>query len=162
MSADGPHDRWWHVLLTFVPRETYLKATRVAADAQSAYCDEKDKADYLDSLMRTQKDYIHSLEAARQAEVAETVQVRVALNRVAEYADGIAMTQPLPLLVDGLARDHEELESRIEAVLDLILVRRDINHLAHDSPEYDTLNRIAGLLQGQIDRVPNTPEGLQP
>lgn len=156
--ADNP-ERWWHTLLTFVPRETYLKATRALSDARGAYYDERAKADHAERIMREQRAFIAALDSTLADQRAQMVLVRVALSRVAEYSDGIAQSQPVPLLVDGVVRDHEELEARIEAVLDLILTRRDVDGLDIAGSEYATLNKIAGLLQGQVPRVPDTLEG---
>lgn len=164
---DGPcaarpevKDRWWHTLMTFVPREAYLRATRALHDARAAYHDERARSIEADTVMRHQREYIAELETDRARRAGEMAGVRVALGRVSQYDGGIAESNPVALLVDGLVRDHEALEERIERVLDLVLVRRDMDKIDQSGDEFATLNQIVGLLQGQITNAPNTVEGL--
>ena len=54
----------------------------------------------------------------------EMNQVRSALGRVAEYQD-LDGPSPIPLLVDELVRDHELIESRLDAILHLMVATRE-------------------------------------
>lgn len=54
----------------------------------------------------------------------EMNQVRSALGRVAEYQD-LDGPSPIPLLVDELVRDHELIETRLDAILHLMVATRE-------------------------------------
>lgn len=90
----------------------------------------------------------------------EILQVRSALGQVAMY-EGILDVSPTAMAVDRLARDHEELEARIDAVM--LLLRQHLSPTDDDwhltGPGLDVVREVARLLRGGT-RVPKTPEGL--
>jgi len=127
----------WHTWLGVISYSQYDIAVRVLGSKQREFDD-------LNKVVQPMRD--------------ELSQVRSVLTEVPVY-EGLVGPAPLAMMVSELARDHEELEARIESVLDVILTRR-ADGLDIDTPEYATLNQIAGLLQGQIERVPDTLEEL--
>ena len=144
---------------TFVRRETYLRASRALHDARAAYHDEKAENVALHGVMAQQKDYIAVLEQGRAAWQSEATEIRASLLRLPVY-EGLVGPLPLVPMVADLAQDHSALTERIERVLDLILARRDMDLIDQSGEEYATLNKIAGLLQGQVTNAPDTVEGL--
>lgn len=127
----------WHSWLGVMSRKQYDIAVRVLGAKQR-------EIDDLTKVVKPMRD--------------ELAQIRSVLTQLPVY-EGLVGPTPLPMMVSELARDQEELEARIESVLDVILTRRS-DGLATDTTEYETLNKIAGLLQGQIPRVPDTAEEL--
>lgn len=84
--------------------------------------------------------------------------IRVALGRVSVY-EGLVDVSPTAALVDGLVRDHEELEARIDRA---VLVLRGLKDVVQDPVEpvlADALEEVYGALRGE-KRVPDSPEGL--
>lgn len=144
---------------TFVPREQYLKAVRGLSDARAAYHDERAKAAQADIVIRQQREYIAELERDRRQRAAEMTQIKVALGRVPVIGDAVGASSTARL-VDAVVRDNEEHETRMEAALDVILART-MDGIDPETAEYATLNRIAGLLQGQVEAVPDTIEGVE-
>lgn len=142
----------WSAFLTLVPREVYKSAVRALENAEARYRAAQITATALTQIKDQQAELIDGLEAER-------TQIRASLMSLPVYEDLVGPA-PLTVMVAQVARDHEELEARIESVLDVILTRVNLDGLPKDSEEFDTLNRIAGLLQGQIPRVPDTPEEL--
>ncbi len=144
--------RWWSCLLTLVPREEYLKAARLAATRANALHGEQALTKAQGVVIADQKVLISALQSER-------TEIRASLLRLPEY-EGLVGPMPLAPMVAELARDYEELTSRIEGVLDLILTRHQVDAIDTDGEEWATLNQITGLLQGQIHRVPDTLEGI--
>jgi chaperonin cofactor prefoldin len=85
---------------------------------------------------------IVSLDRDRLA--SEIVQIRGVLNEVATY-EGLVDASPTATLVAELVKDHEELETRIEAVLMLL----------SDEPLEPIMVETVRLLRGGT-RVPDT------
>ncbi len=152
MRRQRTTEPWWSNLLTVVPREAYLKAARLAATRAASLHDEE-------RISRAQREVIADQRALITRLQAERTEIRASLLRLPEY-EGLVGPMPLVPMVAELARDHEELTSRIEGVLDLVLLRTNVDGIYQGSQEYATLNQITGLLQGQVPRVPDTPEGL--
>ena len=175
-----PTEPWWMSYTGLAPREMYLRVVRLYKFAE----EDRQRAERLLAEQRKQLTELSVAERrlrvelgritekvntneALKAEVrelqrmlhAERSEIRGALSRVSVY-EGIVEHAPLAHMVAELGRDHDELESRIEAVLDVILTRVAFDGLSHETDEYTTLNKIAGLLQGQVPRVPDTPEEL--
>ena len=150
---------WLSALSTVVPREKYLQATRALHDARAAYHDERDKQAMSRVVIDEQREYIDAIKARVNTLEGERAQIRATLLALPVY-EGLVGPAPLGMLVSELARDHTALEERIESVLDLILARRDMDHIDPQGEEYATLNQIAGLLQGQVTNAPDTVEGL--
>lgn len=147
----SPRD-WLETLSTVVSRKRYLETVRALHDARAAYYDERAECANLHGVLAHLQNDINRL-------TAERTQIRSVLLALPVY-EGLAAPAPLGMLVSELARDHSVLTERIESVLDLILARRDMDHIDPQGEEMATLNTIAGLLQGQITNVPNTVEGL--
>jgi hypothetical protein len=92
--------------------------------------------------------------AALEKREGEIAQIRASLSIVSVY-DGIMDGSPTARLVSELARDHEELEARIDAV---------IMYLAQVQTETDAevaMKRTVVRLLAGGDRVPDSPEGLE-
>ena len=86
--------------------------------------------------------------ADRDRLAAEIAQIRAALDEVSTY-EGLVDVSPTAMMVSELVRDHEELETRIEAVL-VMLGAYEGDPIADKAVE---------LLRGG-ERVPDTPESL--
>jgi hypothetical protein len=91
--------------------------------------------------------------AQAEALAGELAQVRAALNTVSVY-EGLVDVSPVAMMVSELARDHEELEARIDAAL---------HHLSglptDDGALAEVRTEVARLLQGGT-RVPDSPADL--
>jgi hypothetical protein len=92
------------------------------------------------------------LERRYQHAIQELIAIKACLNRVSVF-EGMVDYSPTALLVSGLVHDHEELESRIYAVL--ALLTPEMLEMSHPCP----IDEIIRLLKGG-SRVPDTPEGL--
>lgn len=86
----------------------------------------------------------------------QIAQVRAVMTRVPVFEDsGLALATTVEL-VGMLAQDHDELESRIDAVVSYLTAQRPG---ATDSLP-DIIGEVARLLQGG-SRVPDSPEGIE-
>jgi uncharacterized membrane-anchored protein YjiN (DUF445 family) len=141
--------------LGFTSRETYLKTSRLLTQTEDRLADEQQSNRLLRDTVRSQKEMIAALSRddvqaviqRHDALLAEITQVRVALGR-AVTLQGLTETSPVATLVDLMVRDHDELESRIEAALVLLASHRD--SIMPDD--------VARILRG-APRVPDTIEG---
>lgn len=82
-----------------------------------------------DSLRQAARSAGFSGEVEQQPDPAvrlsiELNQIRSALGRVAQYRD-LMGPSPIPLLVDDLVRDHERIETRIDAVASAVVAARE-------------------------------------
>lgn len=146
-------------LITMVPREKYLRATRGLSDARAAYHDEKAKNILAGEIITAEREMRQAVEQQRDELAAQITQIRVALGHVAVY-EGMVGLQPLPLMVDGLARDHEELEARIDAVMHLLVAERARASRMERLGVQELAQEVARLLAGGA-RVPDTIEGVE-
>jgi len=139
-----------------VSREDYLKVARALERDHQRLVDEQQSNRLLRDTVASQKALIETLSRGdvqdlvrrHDALLEEVTQVRVALGR-AVTLQGLTETSPVALLVDAIVRDHDELESRIEAVLMLLA----------DRPNAVSPRDIERILRGG-PRVPDTIEGI--
>lgn len=90
---------------------------------------------------------VDSLNDRLVGKVNEVNEIRVALGRVAAF-EGIVDSSTTAMLVDELVRDHEELESRIDAAMSLL-----------SGETSEVASEVARLLGGGT-RVPDDLGGL--
>lgn len=102
------------------------------------------------------EEQLQSAQALALRYAGELAQIRAALSTVTVYQD-LVDTSPVPMMVAELARDHDELESRIEAAL-LIASGNQVGRFPTDLV-YTQMQRIIDLLRG-APRVPDTIEGI--
>jgi len=138
---------WWGAL-PFVSRREYLRAVDLVTDANRRYQSLHERTMRLASERAN-----NTLDTT--AAIQEINQVKVALGHVAVY-EGLVESSPVAMLVDELVRDHEELESRIDAVVHHIAGAKEFWESRVPLSEVD---RILELLKGGA-RVPDTIEGI--
>ena len=80
----------------------------------------------------------------------EMNQVRSALGRVDVYR-GMSGPTPIPLMVDELVRDHEEIEGRMDAILHLLVSTRDQKGVSQEVQ--DLIFEIGEIAAGRRDFV---------
>lgn len=97
-------------------------------------------------------------QAREHRNAEELAQIRVALGRVAVY-EGMD-SSPLPRMVDELVRDHEELESRIDAALLSLRQLVDNPPSPTDRAMRERIEEVSRLLKGGT-RIPDTPADLE-
>lgn len=90
-----------------------------------------------------------------QRAIAEITLIKVALGRVALYEDLVEVS-PTVRLVEELVRDHEDLESRIDAVLHYISSFQRVTYPVQAKTVMEEVTRL--LRGGSI--VPDSPAGL--
>lgn len=114
-------------------------------------------------MAKAEEDAQEASERARQAQERadrlgrELAEIKGSLSQVAVYEgmDG----SPTALLVSELARDHEELEARIDSVLHYLSIQQAASLRGERLDGALMGAEIARLLRGG-NRVPDSPQGL--
>lgn len=144
---------WWGAL-PFVSRKEYLRAVDLVTETLGKYERLHARTMALASARAS-----NTLDTT--AAIQEINQVKVALGHVAVY-EGIVDSSPVAMLVDELVRDHEELESRIDAVVHYLSAVNATMLRAGEQPvtALEISTHVVDLLKGGV-RVPDTIEGIE-
>lgn len=113
---------------------------------------------FAESLCEQYSEAQERAEIQRDELAQEIAAIRAVMTTVSVYED-LPDIGPLPVMVSELARDHEELEARIDAALHYL---QSLLGLPPDSPasRISTIREVSRLLRGGA-RVPDTIEGLE-
>jgi len=143
---------WWGAL-PFVSRREYLRAVDLVTETLDNY----DRL-YAKLLRLAATRASNTLDTT--AAIQEINQIKVALGHVAVY-EGIVESSPVAMLVDALVRDHEELETRIDAVVHYLSAVNATMLRAGEQPvtALEISTHVVDLLKGGV-RVPDTIEGI--